>query len=154
MVSDAVVGAILHVSAHFERYHPGRGSLRAFLYGVARRLLGVRLRSERRRRWREQKKAAGPVTRTAAGGQSPADELADRELAERLRASLGLTPEEERVLDLWLLGEKETGVYAAALGLTDRPPEEQTEAVARTLNRLRQRLHRVRLRLRQEGETR
>jgi hypothetical protein len=80
--------------------------------------------------------------------------LADRELAERLRASLGLTPEEERVLDLWLLGEKETGVYAAAMGLADRPSEEQVVAVGRTLNRLRQRLHRARHRLRQEGEAR
>jgi RNA polymerase sigma-70 factor (ECF subfamily) len=151
-VSDAVVRAVLLVSTRFERYDPGQGSLRSFLYGFARRILAGLLRSEERRRRHEQKKAIDPVTAEAAGGQSIPEELADRELAERVRASLRLGPEDQRVLDLWLSGEKDQGAFAAALGLEGRPEEEQAEGVRRALGRLRQRLHRARLRLRREGD--
>ena len=75
-------------------------------------------------------------------------ELADRELAQQVRASLELTPEEGRALDLWLLGEKELAAYAAALNLTDRPRQEQEREVKQTLAPLRQRIHRAGLRVR------
>ena len=91
-----------------------------------------------------------PVTANAPAGPSPVDELADRELVGRVRASLNLRPQEERVLDLWLLGERDERVYAAALGLQDRPAEEQQKETGRVLARLRQRIHRVGIRLRQE----
>jgi RNA polymerase sigma-70 factor (ECF subfamily) len=154
MVSDAAVRAILLFTGKFERYDPQRGSPRSYLFGFARRVLAGLLRSERRRRRREKEKAIDPVTTFFPCGQPVLEALADRELAEQVRASLRLNPEDERVLDLWLQGEKDTGVYAAGMGLADRPPEEQAEAVGRALNRLRQRLHRARLRFRQEGETR
>jgi RNA polymerase sigma-70 factor (ECF subfamily) len=153
-VSDAVVRAVLLLTARFEQYDPEQASPRSYLYGFARRALAGLRRSEQRRRRREKEKAIDPVTTSSPCGQPVLEALADRELAEQVRASLRLNPEDERVLDLWLQGEKDTGVYAAGMGLAGRPPEEQAEAVGRALNRLRQRLHRARLRLRQEGETR
>jgi RNA polymerase sigma factor (sigma-70 family) len=150
LISDAAVRAVMWTSAHFERYDPGRGSLSGFLTAVARRILSTRLRSEQRRKEREGKKAIDPVTAAAPAAKSPLDELTDRERAERARESLNLSPEEGNVLDLWLLGEKALGVYAAALGLTDRPVEEQEREVRRVLGRLRQRIHRAGLRLRQQ----
>ncbi|MCI0465060.1 MAG: sigma-70 family RNA polymerase sigma factor [Gemmataceae bacterium] len=150
LISDAVVQAILQLSAHPERYHPQRGSLRAFLTGAARRILATLLRSARRRHQREGKKASDPVTTAASAARNPLEELADREIATRLRQSLDLDPQEGAVLDLWLLGESDTRAYAAALGLATGTPEEQEEVVRRALARLRQRLHRLRERLRPE----
>jgi DNA-directed RNA polymerase specialized sigma24 family protein len=154
LIADAVVWALLRVSQHFERYDPARGSLRGYLLGFARRRLAALLLAEQRRRQREQKKALDPVTARAPGGQSLLDELADRELAERVRASLHLRPEDQGLLDLWLRGETDPRAWAAALGMTDRPPEEQAKAVERAQARLRQCLHRARGRLRQQGDTR
>jgi DNA-directed RNA polymerase specialized sigma24 family protein len=150
-IADATVWTILRVSIRFERYTPARGSVRSYLFGFARRRLAALLRAEHRRRQREQKKAIDPVTAAASGGQSTLEELADRDLAARLRASLNLSPEDERVLDLWLRGEVDEAAYAAALGMADRPPEEWAKPVGRALARLRQRLCRARQRLHPEG---
>jgi DNA-directed RNA polymerase specialized sigma24 family protein len=152
LIAEAVVRAILLVSNRFDRYDPTQGSLNSFLLGFARRFLAVLSRTEQRRHQCEQKKAIDPVTATDSSGQSPLDRLADRELAEKLRASLELRPDEVRVLDLWLQGERDRGVLAAALGQEGQSQEEQATQVDRLLTRIRQRLHRLRLRLRREGE--
>jgi DNA-directed RNA polymerase specialized sigma24 family protein len=151
-ISDAVVRAVVWVAEHVERHDPRRGSMAAFLTGVARRALTRLLRGDSRRRKREQKKAVDPVTAVAPAGQSFLDELIDRETVRRVREELELSPEEGRLLDLWLLGEKDLAKRAAALGLADRPLPEQEQAVGRALARLRQRIHRVALRFRQEDQ--
>jgi RNA polymerase sigma-70 factor (ECF subfamily) len=150
-ISDAVVWAVMRASVRFDRFDPARGSLRAYLFGFARRRLAALLLSDQRRRRREQKKSIDPVTAEAPCGQSILDELADRELAEQVRASLRLRPEDQCLLDLWLRGEQDPRAWAAALGITDRPPEEQARAVERARDRLRQCLHRARQRFRQQG---
>lgn len=149
-VSDAVVQAVLELSARFDRYDPERGSLKALLTGAAVRVLQTIRRSEWRRRRREQKKAIDPVTPAAPVARSLLDELADRDLAERIRASLDVNPEDRRAFDLWLLGERDVGAYAAALGLGGLAPGAQRRAVRRWLARLRQRIHRLGVCLRRE----
>jgi RNA polymerase sigma factor (sigma-70 family) len=151
VIADAVVRAILDISAAPERLDARRGSLRSLLTGAARRALRDALRSQRRRQRREQKKAIDPVTAAASAARSPLDKLADRELVDRVRAALGLTPEEERALDLWLLGETDPAAFVTPLGLTGLSPAEQEGAVRRILARLRQRIHRLGQRFRQEG---
>jgi RNA polymerase sigma-70 factor (ECF subfamily) len=150
LISDALVEAVLQLSADLSRYDPARGPVRAFLIGAARRLLLTRLRSERRRREREQKKAIDPVTAEAAAARSPLEQLADRDLAEWALRELALADCDRRALDLWLLGETDEAAYAEALRLPALPPDERTTQVRRALARLRQRLHRLRRRLRPE----
>jgi hypothetical protein len=151
-ISDAVVRAILQLSARPERHNPQRASLETFLTGAAGRILTTLQRAEHRRRQREQKKRRDVVTADASAARGVVDELADRELAAQVQRSLDLNPEERIVLDLWLLGEREVGAFAAALGLTGRSLEEQEVAVRRVLARLRQRIHRLGSRLRQEDQ--
>jgi hypothetical protein len=149
LLHDAFVQALLQVSAHGERFDRRRGSAFAFLLGATRRSLGGLLRRERRRRRREEKKA-GAVTRDASADRPVLEELADRELAGRLRAEIARTAEEGRALDLWLAGEADPDVYARELGLGDWPQARRRAHVGRLLARLRQRLSRAGRRLRAE----
>jgi hypothetical protein len=151
-ISDAVVRAVLQLSARPERHNPQRASLETFLTGAASRVLTALQRAEHRRRQREQKKARDVVTADASAARCILDELADRDLAEQVKGSLDLNPEERSVLDLWLLGDREVGAFAAALGLTGLSLEEQEAEVRRVLARLRQRIHRLGSRLRQEDQ--
>ncbi len=151
LLCDAFVRAVLQLSQNFGRYDPDRGSLRHFLAGAARRELRDLLRSEFRRRRREQEKMAGAVTGEASVARPFLEELADQELAQRARDAIALTEAERRVLELWLRDETDVAVYAAALDLTALPPDEQERTVARVLARLRQRAHRYGQRLRGEG---
>jgi hypothetical protein len=148
LLHDAFVQTLLQLSAHVERHDTRRGSTFAFLLGATRRTLAGLLRREQRRRRREEKKAA--VTRDAAADRSLLEELADRELAGRLRAEIARTAEEGRALDLWLAGEADPDVYARELGLPDWPAERRRAHVRRLLARLRQRLSRVGRKLRAE----
>ncbi len=149
-ISDAVIQAILELSSHFDCYDSQHGSLASFLSGAARRILGTILRTERRRRRREQKKAIDPVTAQAPAARSILEVLADRDLAEQVRTSLHLGPEESRALELWLIGERDIRAYAIALGLGSLTLLEQEKAIRRWLARIRQRLHRLGVRLRKE----
>ena len=54
-----------------------------------------------------------------------------------------LTREESQVLELMLEGERRTEVYAAVLGLTNRPILEQRREVKRVKDRLKKRLERA-----------
>jgi hypothetical protein len=148
-VADALVGAILLLSRQFQRYDSNRGSLASFLFRIARRNLERLLLAEKRRLEREKKKSHLAVTGEASVGQSVGERLGDRELAARLRDEIAQTPEERRALDLWLAGETERLVIAAALQLTGS--REQQEAQVETLlARLRQRIHRCRQRYQRE----
>jgi DNA-directed RNA polymerase specialized sigma24 family protein len=149
-VADAVVTAVLYLSRHYERFAPKGRPLEGLLFCIARRRLQTFFRSEARRRRHEQKKFQGPVTGTARAANSLVESLDDGELVKRARAQLKLTAGEEAALDLWIGGEKDVSVYAAALGLSSRPLPEQKKEVGRVLARLRQRLHRLGVRLRRE----
>jgi DNA-directed RNA polymerase specialized sigma24 family protein len=148
---DACTYAVLHVAGHFDRYDPNQASLTTFLTLVAKRRLQTMLKGERRRRAREQKKNAGAVTNDPPAAKSPLQELADRELAEAAKAEIAHTPEERLALELWLL-KADYPDYARQLCLNHLSEEEGRAHVERLLARLRQRLHRYRLRLGREGE--
>jgi RNA polymerase sigma factor (sigma-70 family) len=149
-VCDAVVRAIFQVSGNFSRYDARRGSLKTFLFAAARRILRHRLRADDLRRQREQKKMGDAVTGTGSAHRSPLEALADRDLVEQALHALHLTAVERQVLDLWMLGETDVTAYAAVMGLQDQTQADCEQPVRRLLARLRQRIHRLGLRLRSE----
>jgi DNA-directed RNA polymerase specialized sigma24 family protein len=148
---DACTSAVLHVASHYDKFDPTRSSLVTFLTAVANRRLLTLRRAERRRRKREQEKSAQAVTNHPAAANSPLQELADRELAETVKAEVAQTLEEQLALDLWLLNA-DYPAYAQKLELSNLPEDEGQVYVERLLARLRQRLHRFRKRLSREGE--
>jgi DNA-directed RNA polymerase specialized sigma24 family protein len=134
LLHDAFVQALLELCACPGRFDPARGAWRALLWGAARRALRSLVRSDRRRRFREEKRAAR-VAGEAAAARSPLDELADRELAEEVRRAVARTEEERQVLRLWEMGVEDPGEYARALGREDNP-----DGVAALVKRVRDRL--------------
>lgn len=107
------------------------------------RRLRALVRSERARREREARWAAEHQATV-----SPPDDLAGQRAA--LSADLigrvrGLLPDSRMriTFDLWLEGERETAVYAKALGLEALPVAEQRPAVKRERDRLRVFLRRL-----------
>jgi DNA-directed RNA polymerase specialized sigma24 family protein len=152
VIADAVTGAILQLALEPQRFDPAKGSIRPFLWGIARRLLSTHRRGEQRRRAREQKKVAGAVTDRSWAANSSLKVLSDQEEARRLREQLACTPEEEAVLMLMLDGVKELGRYVEALGIAHLPPAEQERRVQKVQARLRQRMARLR-RLHEEDNT-
>jgi hypothetical protein len=142
LLHDAFVQALLELCARPERFDPARGNWRALLVGAARCALRPLLRSDARRRLREEK-WAGRVAAGAPAARPLLDALADRELAEKVRQAVARTEEERRFLRLWEQGVEDTGEYAHALGLEGRPEEEVTARVKVVRDRLTARLRRL-----------
>lgn len=91
-----------------------------------------RARQEREGRWAETQRREAPLRDLAA--EQRAEVLAG--LADQIRESL-LDERMRITFDLWLEGERETAVYAEALGLEALPVAEQRRAVKRERDRLR-----------------
>jgi DNA-directed RNA polymerase specialized sigma24 family protein len=148
---DALIDALLYVAQHFDRFDPQRGSLTAFLAGVARRRLQTLLRGDRSRQAREKKNRPRLSHQGPSAANALVDALADRELVAAAREAIARAPEENVALDLLLL-QADYPDYVRALGLTERPAAEAQAYVDRLLARLRQRLRRYRQQQgRQEG---
>ena len=73
------------------------------------------------------------------GVVAPVDDYA----AQLRRAMKALPATDRRVFDLMFIGERDTAVFAYALGLTERPPGEQFDAVKRAKDRIKARLKRA-----------
>jgi hypothetical protein len=86
VLHDAFVQALLELCASPGRVDPARGAWRPLLFGAARRAPRPLVRSGRRRRLGEEKRARG-VAGPLPAARSLLDERADRELAE---AALGV----------------------------------------------------------------
>jgi hypothetical protein len=151
LLHDAFVQTLLEICRKPERFDPARGNLGAFLRGATWRTLRSRLRSEGRRRRREQKRAESLVAREGSAAREILDELADRELARKVRAEVARTDAERVVLRLWELGVEDMAEYARQLGLADRPEAEQRAIVKTIRDRLTKRLHRLKDRFEAEG---
>jgi DNA-directed RNA polymerase specialized sigma24 family protein len=138
---DAFTHAVLHLASHFERYDPGRGSLRAFLAWIAERRLQTLLRADHRRRAREQEKAARTVSVAESAANNLLEGLAQRELLEEAKKAIAQSPEERQALELYLRGAA-LSEYFGPLGLTGLPEGEARAYVDRLLARLRKRAQR------------
>jgi hypothetical protein len=101
------------------------------------RRLRALVRSERARRVREAR-WAGTQRQEVPPRDLVAEQRAEAmaEMADQIRESL-MDDRMRTTFDLWLEGERETEVYAAALGLEALPVAEQRRAVKREKDRLR-----------------
>lgn len=150
MVEDAVVQTLLDHIERPQRFDPARRSLRGYLKMAAERDL-KNLRARHRPRL-ERESVMEPVELEAAAGKNSvagddplADDVIARDVAARQAARImaaAQTEEERQVLTLMMEGEKDTTVFAAALGLADLPPAQQRDRVYAIKDRLVKRLRR------------
>ncbi len=151
LVQSAVHDAVLRYLQRPQVYDPGRADLATYLRVLARGALFKLFRREKRH---QQGRLPWPVVELgqeqgniSGRDDDPSRELERAELTARWQALLaavreGLTPEEGRVLDLMLAGERDTRRFAAALGLEGLPAAEQARAVKRVKDRIGKRLER------------
>jgi DNA-binding NarL/FixJ family response regulator len=131
---DAFVKAILEIAANPAKFDTSRETaIEDFLSGAAQRTLLQTLRTHRRRKTREEKKAEA-VARDVPAARLLVDTVADCELAQQARA-VAQTDEERNVLRLWELGHPDAEI-AEQLGLA-------AEDATRIRDRLTQRLRRL-----------
>jgi hypothetical protein len=149
LLHDAFVQALLELCADPGRFDPARGAWRSLLVGAARRALRGLIRSDLRRRSREEKWAAG-VAEAGSAARSFLEELADRELAEAVRRAVARTEEERQVLRLWEAGVEDAAEWARVVG-RDGDGDGVGERVRRVCGRLTARLRRLRGRLSEGG---
>lgn len=132
---DAFVKAILEIAAKPDKFDESRQTkIEDFLVGAAQRsLLGI-LRTSRRRKARDEKKATA-VANEASAAREPVDVLADGELAQEAR-KVARNDEERNLLRLWELGHSDAEI---AEQLAIKPEEAHV-----IRDRLTQRLRRLR----------
>ncbi len=141
LVTEAADCAVLALLRTPAAYDPARAPLPAFLRMAARRDLVNLLAKEGRHHRGRTPWAAVELGHPARNESADAPTLADfPALAD---AVAGLSAEDRCVLDLILDGERDTAVFAAALGLADRPAAEQVDAVKRAKDRVKARVKRA-----------
>jgi DNA-directed RNA polymerase specialized sigma24 family protein len=139
---DAVLSVIRRPAA----FDPTRGDFPTYLRMAARRDLANILDGERRHHRRRE----GPDSvelaadgRNCSGEGGEPDGLPSFDAPELAAVIATFTNEERRALDLMRSGERRTEAFAAALGISDRPPGEQRRVVKRVKDRIRARLRRA-----------
>lgn len=146
LVADAVTDAVIEYVRQPGGYDPAAGrALDAHLAMAAERNLLNLLRSEGRRKRREQSTAADhsgpgggePVELVCPAGNALSNESAKERDDERRRLlALFADPGDRRVLELRLAGERSTAAYAAVLGVERLPAAEQRVRVKRVKDRI------------------
>jgi hypothetical protein len=143
-VHDAVQEAVMEFRVNAGRFDPSRGvSLLTFLWLAAYRNLLNRVDRERRRGWRAV--AADAAALEALAPFVMPDYERDIDLQRALNAVSGrLSIIERRVLHLLRRGEQSAHVLAQAAGGTELTPTEQRRLSRRIINRIFQRMRRLR----------
>jgi RNA polymerase sigma-70 factor (ECF subfamily) len=137
----AATDAILALLKHPERYDPTRLRLPAYMRMIARRRLINLFASEARRQsGRIPWDAVELDTPGRNGEEDDSPALASPDL-QAVVASL--TEVDRQLLELMLDGERKTAVFAAVLGITDRPVDEREREVKRAKDRIKARLRRA-----------
>lgn len=153
LCDEAAVEAVYNFLKAPEQFDPNRGiPLAAFLRLAARRDLLNLLKREKRHAHQaldDKVVELRVVVGNHSGEKGPLLALCDREdEQERLAILAGvrsmLTEPEQRVLDLMLEGERDTPLFAAALGLAHLSAEEQEIEVKRVKDRIKARIKRWR----------
>jgi hypothetical protein len=140
-VTEAADTAVLALVRNPTAYDPARAPLPAFLRRAARcDLINIQKADGRHHRERIPW-AAVELTHPAGNDPSEAETFADH--PELLAAVGAMSPDDQRVFELMRDGERDTPVFAAALGITDRPADEQAAEVKRAKDRVTARLKRA-----------
>lgn len=136
-VSDATLAFLKKPAA----YDPTQSPLPAFLLLIARRRL-ANLWDKESRHHRE--RIPWDSVELGAAARNEEEEAAlsfDSPVLQPVLAAL--SDVERRVLELMRDGERSTAAFAVVLGITDRPPDEQTTEVKRVKDRIMARLRRA-----------
>ena len=135
---DAFVQAILEIASNPDKFDTSRQTkIVDFLVGASQRTLLQLLRTNRRRKNREEIKGAS-VVEEASAARSIVDELADSELAQRAR-EVAQSDQERNLLQLWELGNSDAEM-ASQLVI----PQSEVKLIR---DRLTQRLRRLKPRI-------
>lgn len=143
VIETAAGDALLAFLRRPAAYDPGRRPLPVYLRVIARRRLFSELKREGRHH-------SGRIPWDAVElHQSDRNDPVDDDLpsldSPALQAVItGLWDVERRVFDLLMDGERDTPIFAAAMGLTDLPADEQEVEVKRAKDRIKARLKRAR----------
>lgn len=140
---DLATDAIVEYVAAPERFNPLRSSLFTYLAMVARgdALNLIRGRAAAAKNFNKLVELA-----IAEGNNTDEQDHTAMEAArimQRYEHELATSPEERRVLTLYLDGEKDTGAYASALGATSLSEPEQRALVKQCKDRIEKRLSRL-----------
>jgi DNA-directed RNA polymerase specialized sigma24 family protein len=137
-IYDAVIGAVLDVALKIDQLDNTDDLGGLLSVAAVRKLLGSH-RSEQARQGREEKKGKQSVAQHQSAARKERDQLADREMLERIFAAVPNNDEELVVLEHW--GESYQEI-ARALGWQDLPDPEQKRRVKTIRDRLGKRLAR------------
>jgi RNA polymerase sigma-70 factor, ECF subfamily len=147
IVCDGVTDAILDYCAKPTLFNPGRGlPLARFLQMASWRNVANLVRSEKRRKAREQRAASEPETPSVeldpAAGKVTQEEFQRqrRQTAQMLDALENST--DRRILELRLSGERRTEAFAKMLGISDLSLNIQRRKVKQAKDRIDKILHR------------
>lgn len=140
-VETAAGDALLAFFRRPHAYDPDRLPLPAYLRLIGRRRVANCLAREKRHR--DGRIPWDSVELDLPDRNDPEEDLAFADHP-RLRAVIDALPEaDRRVFDLMLAGERDTAVFAAALGIGDLPAGEQFAAVKKAKDRIKARLKRA-----------
>lgn len=140
-VATAAGDAVLALLRRPGTFDPARGPLPGFLRLAARRDLVNLLDKEKRHHRGRIPWEAVELSHPDRNEVEESVSLAD---FPGLREAIDSLPDDDRrVLDLILDGERDTAVFAAVLGLSDRPADVQFDEVKRAKDRVKARLKRA-----------
>jgi DNA-directed RNA polymerase specialized sigma24 family protein len=141
--SDAATDAILSYAAEPGRFDPSRASLFGYLTLIANR---DALNLLRKRRGHHRKHEA-LVEHEAEGGKNtewqPNARIDATRILEEHFDTVIQDAGDEHVLELYLLGERDTDAYAIKLGISHLDPAEKQRIVKQRRDRVEQRLRRL-----------
>jgi hypothetical protein len=139
--TDAAHWAVLAFLKNPTAFDPARGPLPAFLRLAARRdLINILQRDARHHRGRIPWDGV-ELAQPAGNEREVAETFADH--PELVAAVAELDEADRAVFELMLDGERDTAVFAAVLGIADRPADEQFDDVKRAKDRVKARLKRA-----------
>jgi RNA polymerase sigma factor (sigma-70 family) len=145
LVADAAETALLDYVEAPHKYRPDLSALTTYLLRAARCDLLNLQESEARRQRHHESVELDDFPGNNPRSEQPLLRLVTEEDNAALRAVVedaadDLSPQEQTVLRLITDGEKATGPYADALGIADRPAEQQQQEVKRVKGRIKKRL--------------
>ncbi|MBI1884768.1 MAG: sigma-70 family RNA polymerase sigma factor [Chloroflexi bacterium] len=153
IIRDAVTDALFQYVQSPGRFNPAKSSLASYLTMAARGDLLNALARERRRAARqvplETVAEAALARNTLEESEDSSDSMAASPLMQAIPQEVS-DPTDRELLEMILTGERKTARYAQALGIADRSETEQRKIVKRHKDRLKKRLRRLGVKLREQ----
>ncbi|HXG36822.1 MAG TPA: sigma factor [Dehalococcoidia bacterium] len=153
IIHDAATDALFQYVQSPGRFDPTKSSLTSYLTMAARGDVLNALARERRRATRqvplETVAEAALARNTLQESEDSSESMAASPLLQVILQEVS-DPADRELLKMILTGERKTAPYARALGITDQSEAEQRKIVKRHKDRLKKRLRRLRVRLREQ----